>query len=954
MADIVFEFGGLFNSLDESKTPKDRAYSASNVTTENGILEGRKGYYKLTEISGAHATADVGWGMGYGIYGLNEIQKIVHTGSPTGGTFTLTFDGQTTANIDYTATADQVAEALRALSNLDDADIRTWGGPMYATVQGSTVYSPVFIEFVGNKAAQNVSTLTAADALTGGSSPEVTVTVERTGGNYEALLPVVQPNGSGTATLYEYDLTTVGASMTSLMTGLQASNWYFQAYGDSVYGVNALSKAVKRRMGASTTITTRPKAPTTPPAVEFYPMSSARWPSFGSRAFSETGFSGTETFTEIGTTYYQGFYVTSTADEQGEVTITVTSTADLGFYDWYRITTWPLGYATITEFSIYNGSTQVLPLVTQSNADTVVTRYFFQFEGNDRNNRRQSTKHVIKARLNVQTPERVYFMFDFGLSWMHDEKALNPWNGQNWPPSRGSIHYAYTYFKVSDGTESDMSPPYVTKESEWYDLGWLYLLSGKISNELTGSDRIHFYRREQKAGKWRRLVELGGNDYEANTGTVARFDGYMEYEIRDFREFEFDTSPLWSQYSADVIGAWKQCMAVGARGKCYLSRVGGPEQFAGEPDDTPPDDNAVGGSNDQARGRTDYVSGNRSDEVMGLHGQDSLYAIGRAGIYAMVGDRPAQATGFRQLPGSRGTQSKRGSSRYGGGVLLCSNDGFWYYAIGRGFRGEVDGSNLIEREETEEVRRSWRLFLSPETTVASNSGTTVVVADSTHFYIGDTIYFATTKTTRTISNKAGNTLTVDTTITATVGETVVNTKARERVFTFTHNDELWAVCDTRFMKNNRNRKWEEGTLAHAMRCAVPVANRGIYMQGQNGKIYFFDGIQTTDDGTAIAWSYSTGILEGERVGLAGLECEVENGGAQTLSLAVTSYDINTGGTAKGSTTDTHYLLSTKRHVASFAPQPAPRYKFTFTGTSASDKVKSIRMASRSASKNKGS
>lgn len=48
----------------------------------------------------------------------NEVQSIAITGTPTGGTYTLTYAGQTTAAIPYSATAAQVRAALAALSSI--------------------------------------------------------------------------------------------------------------------------------------------------------------------------------------------------------------------------------------------------------------------------------------------------------------------------------------------------------------------------------------------------------------------------------------------------------------------------------------------------------------------------------------------------------------------------------------------------------------------------------------------------------------------------------------------------------------------------------------------------------------------------------------------------------------------------------------------------------------------
>ena len=59
----------------------------------------------------------------------NETQTVRVTNA-TGGTFTLTFNGQTTAPIAYNATAAQIQAALEALSNIAAGDILVTGGPI--------------------------------------------------------------------------------------------------------------------------------------------------------------------------------------------------------------------------------------------------------------------------------------------------------------------------------------------------------------------------------------------------------------------------------------------------------------------------------------------------------------------------------------------------------------------------------------------------------------------------------------------------------------------------------------------------------------------------------------------------------------------------------------------------------------------------------------------------------
>jgi hypothetical protein len=59
--------------------------------------------------------------------GANEAQTVTVTGSPTGGTFTLTYSGQTTAAIAYNASALVVQQRLFALSNIEEGQVSVTG-----------------------------------------------------------------------------------------------------------------------------------------------------------------------------------------------------------------------------------------------------------------------------------------------------------------------------------------------------------------------------------------------------------------------------------------------------------------------------------------------------------------------------------------------------------------------------------------------------------------------------------------------------------------------------------------------------------------------------------------------------------------------------------------------------------------------------------------------------------
>lgn len=104
-----------------------------------------------------------------------EVQTVTITGTPTGGTYTLTFSGQTTAGIPYNATAAQVKAALEALSNLAPGDVTVTGGPHPGTV--------VTVTFAGAYLGEDVPQMTASAAsLTGGTSPAVNVATATAGG----------------------------------------------------------------------------------------------------------------------------------------------------------------------------------------------------------------------------------------------------------------------------------------------------------------------------------------------------------------------------------------------------------------------------------------------------------------------------------------------------------------------------------------------------------------------------------------------------------------------------------------------------------------------------------------------------------------------------------------------------------------------------------------------------
>lgn len=103
-----------------------------------------------------------------------ELQKVAITGTPTGGTYTLTYGGNTTAAIVYNGDALAVQTALRELSGLEECEVLTTG------TTPNFVHRVKFVSVTGSAAL-----LTASNSMTGGT-PVLTIG-EMQAGSSQAL-----------------------------------------------------------------------------------------------------------------------------------------------------------------------------------------------------------------------------------------------------------------------------------------------------------------------------------------------------------------------------------------------------------------------------------------------------------------------------------------------------------------------------------------------------------------------------------------------------------------------------------------------------------------------------------------------------------------------------------------------------------------------------------------------
>lgn len=139
--------------------------NAQSGTIQVASLTGGTHYDSTTKVVPAGLAVSKVGGFLVPFAGVSEVQTVTITGAPTGGTFTLTLDGQTTAAIAYNATAAAVKTALEALPNVDQVTV-TGTGPYVVTFAGGA----------------NVPQMTATASLTGGSSPAVAVATTTGGG----------------------------------------------------------------------------------------------------------------------------------------------------------------------------------------------------------------------------------------------------------------------------------------------------------------------------------------------------------------------------------------------------------------------------------------------------------------------------------------------------------------------------------------------------------------------------------------------------------------------------------------------------------------------------------------------------------------------------------------------------------------------------------------------------
>lgn len=112
------------------------------------------------------------------VAGTNEIQTLTLGGTPTGGSFTITFAGRTSGAITWTATdatlVSNIDTALEAMPNIGTGGVTTAAGTVTAGI------GTITITFTGNNAKLDVALATTTSSLTG-TAPTVVIATTTAG-----------------------------------------------------------------------------------------------------------------------------------------------------------------------------------------------------------------------------------------------------------------------------------------------------------------------------------------------------------------------------------------------------------------------------------------------------------------------------------------------------------------------------------------------------------------------------------------------------------------------------------------------------------------------------------------------------------------------------------------------------------------------------------------------------
>jgi len=196
---------GNVNVSGDAGGPYTVTFAGSMVNIPVDIIE-----IEDEDLDGVNATAIIDTTTP-GVAAVNAQQTVAVTGTPTAGTFKLTFAGQTTGNIAYNATIGTVQTALQALTTI---------GVNNCSVTGTT--GNYVVTFVGALGGQFIPPMTVTPSITGGSAT-VSQTTVGVGAVNEVQTLTISNATSGNYTLQFGLQTTVPIAYNAAATTVQSA-----------------------------------------------------------------------------------------------------------------------------------------------------------------------------------------------------------------------------------------------------------------------------------------------------------------------------------------------------------------------------------------------------------------------------------------------------------------------------------------------------------------------------------------------------------------------------------------------------------------------------------------------------------------------------------------------------------------------------------------------------------
>ncbi len=252
---------GLGNVTVTQSSPVWRATFAGDLASTNvGMISGTD-----VDMSGGDATTVTIAETVVGVDNVNEIMSITESGTVSGGTFTITFDGEETGAIPYDSTAATVELHMESLDNIPQGECSAAGGaipgaPITLTFSGTlagnqpiividstslTGSTPVYVaatDTPGVDAVAEVNTIVVNDSVSGG-----TFTLTQ-GGNSTA--PIVY---NASAAVVEAALEASPVSITVAVTGGPGPGTNWVVTYDSAAAQTAMTGTGTNLSGGSAT-----------------------------------------------------------------------------------------------------------------------------------------------------------------------------------------------------------------------------------------------------------------------------------------------------------------------------------------------------------------------------------------------------------------------------------------------------------------------------------------------------------------------------------------------------------------------------------------------------------------------------------------------------------------------------------------------------------------------------